>query len=125
MRMNEDKKATLFDSLSKEEKAVSIPYYVHEWEMYRMERINKRLFAAFLVVLVMLFASNLAWVIYEMSYDTYYYAQEATAEGNGDAAALLSTGEGSVTFNGKSEASGEVSGEENQLQESDEGVPDM
>lgn len=123
--MSENKKTTVYDSLSKEEKTVSLPYYVHEGEMTRMERLNKRWFIAFLIVLVMLFASNLAWVIYEMSYDTYYYAQEATAEGNGDAAALLSTGEGSVTFNGKSEASGEVSGEENQLQESDEGVPEL
>lgn len=123
--MSENKKTTVYDSLSKEEKTVSLPYYVHEGEMTRMERLNKRWFIAFLIVLVMLFASNLAWVIYEMSYDTYYYAQEATAEGNGDAAALLSTGEGSVTFNGKSETSGEVSGEEDQLQESDEGVPEL
>lgn len=123
--MSENKKPTVYDSLSKEEKTVSIPYYVHEGEMTRMERLNKRWFLAFMIVLVMFFASNLAWVIYEMSYDTYYYAQEATAEGNGDAAALLSTGEGSVTFNGKSETSGKVSGKEDQLHESDEGMPEL
>ncbi len=123
--MSENKKTTVYDSLSKEEKTVSLPYYVHEGEMTRMERLNKRWFIAFMIVLVMFFASNIAWVIYEMSYETYYYAQEATAEGNGDAAALLSTGEGSVTFNGKSETSGEVSGKEDQLHESDEGMPKL
>ena len=123
--MSESTKATVYDTLSKEEKTVSIPYYVHEGEMTRVERLNKRWFIAFLIVLVMFFASNLAWVIYEMSYDTYYYAQEATAEGDGDAAALLTTGEGSVTFNGKSETGSEVQGKEEQLQQSDEGVPEL
>lgn len=123
--MSESTKATVYDTLSKEEKTVSIPYYVHEGEMTRVERLNKRWFIAFLIVLVMFFASNLAWVIYEMSYDTYYYAQEATAEGDGDAAALLTTGEGSVTFNGKSETGSEVPGKEEQLQQSDEGVPEL
>lgn len=37
----------------------------HEREMTRLEIQCKRWFIAFLVVLVMLFGSNLAWVIYE------------------------------------------------------------
>lgn len=123
--MSESTKVTVYDTLSKEEKTVSIPYYVHEGEMTRVERLNKRWFIAFLIVLVMFFASNLAWVIYEMSYDTYYYAQEATAEGDGDAAALLTTGEGSVTFNGKSETGSEDPGKEDQPQQSDERVPEL
>ena len=87
MRMNEDKKATLYDSLSKEEKAVSIPYYVHEWEMFRMERMNKRWFIAFLIVLAMLFATNIGWVIYESQFVEEVITQEVDT---GDGAAVVS-----------------------------------
>lgn len=40
----------------------------HEREMTRLETQCKRWFIAFMVVLVMLFGTNLAWVIYEMSF---------------------------------------------------------
>ena len=58
------------------DKAVQIPYYVHEAEMYRMERLIKRWFIAFLIVLAMLFITNAVWVIYEMQYETYVLTQE-------------------------------------------------
>jgi len=123
--MSENRKGQIYDSLSNDQKAVQIPYYLHEAEMTRIERLNKRWFIAFLIVLVMLFASNLAWVIYEMSYETFYYAQEAQSD-SGDAAALLTTGEGSVNFYGDArEAGDESSGQENQQQQSDEAVPDV
>ena len=53
-----------------------IPYYVHEAEMYRMERNNKRWFIAFMVVLLMLFATNLGWVIYESQFETVVVTQD-------------------------------------------------
>lgn len=40
----------------------------HEKEMTRLEVQCKRWFIAFLVVLGMLFVTNAAWVIYEMSF---------------------------------------------------------
>ena len=40
----------------------------HEREMTRLEVQCKRWFIAFLVVLAMLFVTNAAWVIYEMSF---------------------------------------------------------
>jgi len=51
----------------------SLPYFVHEGEMARMERANRRWFIAFMTVLIMLFATNLGWVIYEMQYETFSY----------------------------------------------------
>lgn len=53
-----------------------IPYYVHEAEMYRMERNNKRWFIAFMIVLFMLFATNLGWVIYESQFETVVVTQD-------------------------------------------------
>jgi hypothetical protein len=71
--MNNEKKVPLFDNLSDEQKTVSIPYYVHEGEMFRVERLNKRWFIAFMIVLFMLFGTNLGWVIYENQFETYSY----------------------------------------------------
>ena len=82
---------------------MTIPYYMHEGEMARldivhkddkerMERANKRLFICLMVVLGMLFASNIAWVLYEMSYETFYVEQRAESD-TGDSTALLTTGE--------------------------------
>lgn len=49
----------------------------HEKEMTRMETANKRMFIAFLIVLVMLFATNIAWVIYESQFKDVVVTQEA------------------------------------------------
>ena len=49
----------------------------HEKEMTRMETANKRMFIAFLIVLVMLFATNIAWIIYENQFQDVMVTQEA------------------------------------------------
>ena len=48
----------------------------HEKEMTRMETANKRMFIAFLIVLVMLFATNAAWIVYENQFQDVVVAQE-------------------------------------------------
>lgn len=75
-----------------EENAAMIPYYVHEGEMVRMERLNKRWFISFLIVLVMLFATNAGWIIYESQFETVDIDQQvetrdspAVVSGMGDA----------------------------------------
>ena len=45
-----------------------IPYFAHEGEVTRLERINKRWFIAFLIVLVMLFVTNAGWIYYESQF---------------------------------------------------------
>lgn len=110
---------------STEQEAVTIPFFVHENEMVRLERLNKRWFIAFLIAIVMLFVTNAGWIVYESQFETYYYAQEATTE-NAPAIALLNTGEGDVIYNGNDgEASTQNSGEENQQQQSDQNMPQM
>ena len=41
----------------------TIPYFKHEAEMTRLERTNRRLFAAFVIASVLLAASNAVWII--------------------------------------------------------------
>lgn len=55
----------------------------HEKEMTRMETANKRWFIAFLIVLVMLFASNAGWIIYESQFQDVIIEQDGYSEGNG------------------------------------------
>jgi hypothetical protein len=123
--MSESKEKMGFEALSEEQKAVTIPYYLHEGEMTRMERLNKRWFISFLIALVMLFASNAGWIIYESQFETYSYEQEAHSD-QSYAVALLNTGEGSLMYNGNGgEAAGYGASAEDQHQQSDEAVPNL
>ena len=56
----------------------SVPYIVHESSMARMERQIKRLWITVLVLIVMLVATNSAWILYESQMETIY--QEVTQE---------------------------------------------
>lgn len=60
----------------------SVPYIVHEGAMARMERALKRTTIALVVAIVLLFASNIAWLVYESQFDTYYYAQDGEGINN-------------------------------------------
>ena len=57
----------------------------HEREMTRIETQSTRWFIAFLIVLVMLFGTNLAWVIYENSFQDVVVTQEAESGEGGTA----------------------------------------
>ena len=48
---------------------LSIPYFVHEGDMARIERIIKRLVVALIAAVALIFASNAAWLIAWTQYD--------------------------------------------------------
>ena len=58
----------------------SVPYIVHEASMARMERQTKRLWITVLALIVILVATNGAWIWYESQLETIY--QEVTQEAN-------------------------------------------
>lgn len=60
----------------------SVPYIVHESSMARMERQVKRGWIALIVALVMLFGSNIGWLIYEIQFETFYYEQDGEGINN-------------------------------------------
>lgn len=81
---------------------VMIPYFAHEGEMARAERLNKRLWILILILVVALIGSNAGWIIYESQYQTEVYTEEsyeATADG-GSNAILNGSGEVNV-YGGK------------------------
>lgn len=55
---------------------VSVPYVVHESAIARIERHNKRLWIVILVLIGALIGTNLAWIIYENSFEDYVITQE-------------------------------------------------
>lgn len=77
----------------------SVPYIVHESSMARMERHTKRLWIALLVVVVMLFTSNIGWVVYESQFETFCYEQDGEGINNvnlGEQGDLNNVAEGEV-----------------------------
>lgn len=53
-----------------------IPFYAHEGEVTRLERINKRLWIAVLIVFAAFVLSNLAWIIYENQFEDVEYTYD-------------------------------------------------
>ena len=83
-----------------------VPYYFHEKVVDSLERINKRLWIALILVVVMLVATNGAWIWYESQFQDEVVTVEATTDAGGPAIANAS---GEVTFNGESQSDGTAS----------------
>lgn len=64
----------------KHKAAEPVPYIVHEKDMARMERSNKRLWIVIVLLVVLLVGSNIAWTIYESQFETVETVIEAEAE---------------------------------------------
>lgn len=78
----------------------SVPYIVHESEMARMERVNKRMLAIIFTLLFIVIATNAGWIWYESYYIDESWTFEATTEGEGNA---IANGNGEVYYYGESE----------------------
>lgn len=83
----------------------------HEKEMTRLEIQCKRWFIAFLIVLCMLFGTNLAWVIYENSFQDVVVTQDADSGIGGNATIYSGTGDVDV---GQSQTDNQNPGEAGQ-----------
>lgn len=60
----------------------TISMYEHEEEVFRMERTCKRMFITIIILIVLLFASNAGWLIYEGMFDTISYSQDGEGINN-------------------------------------------
>ena len=83
---------------SKNQQVEDVPYIVHEAELARAERSFKRLWAAIILLIVLLFGSNAGWLWYESQFEETTTTIEAEADGGGNAAA---NNNGMVNYNGK------------------------
>ena len=60
----------------------NVPFIVHESALARMERQLKRVWIALIVALSVLFATNIAWLIYESQFETISYRQDGAGLNN-------------------------------------------
>lgn len=72
---------------------ITIDYVAHEAYMARMERVNRRLWIALLVVILICTASNAAWLWRESQYEDVITTTETVTQDTG-------SGSGDNTFNG-------------------------
>lgn len=63
---------------------ITVPYIVHEGEMARMERMNRRLWIVILVLIAALIVTNAAWIYYENQFEDVSVSQEVQQETSGD-----------------------------------------
>ena len=82
-----------------------IPYIVHESEIARLERINKRFWILILTLVILLVGTNCVWIWYESQFQDDVVTVEAQTDSGGPAIANAS---GEVTFNGESESNGQA-----------------
>lgn len=61
----------------------NVPYIVHETAMARNEREKKRLVVALIVAIMLAFATNIGWLIYESQFETLDYSYDYTQDGQG------------------------------------------
>lgn len=82
----------------------TIPYIVHEQEMTRRERTEKRLWLTIILLICLLVGTNAGWIYYESQFEdvvtTTTYEMEADATDGGNA---IVNGDGSVLINGNGE----------------------
>lgn len=69
----------------KEQKEIFVPYIVHESGLAREERSIKRLWIVILVLILLLAASNCAWLVYESQFEVVEQSTtiDATQDGTG------------------------------------------
>lgn len=65
-----------------EKEKTDVPYIVHESEMARADRREKRLWVVIIILIAALFLSNIGWLIYESQFETYYYEQDGDGINN-------------------------------------------
>lgn len=82
-----------------EEKPLSVPYIVYEGEQARSERYIKRLIIAIIIIIAMLFLSNIIWLFSWIQYD--YVSEEVTVDSQSTGDANYIGNDGDI-YNGQS-----------------------
>ena len=79
----------------KQKQAPPVPVVVYEAGMARMERANKRTWIALILAIVLLVASNLAWIVYESQFEDVV---EETYTSEADGGIAIVNRDGSVNY---------------------------
>lgn len=88
----------------------AVPFFVYETEVARNERTTKRLIIALVIAIILIFASNAAWLYAWTQYD--YTSEEVTYSQDGEGINNINTGEQGDINNGPDVHSEEENAEE-------------
>ena len=86
--------------MSDQKDITTIPYFAHEGEMNRLERVNRRQFVLILILIIALVGTNLAWIVYENSFTDV----ETTIEAEQDGSGVNIVGGGDISYGTESES---------------------
>lgn len=81
----------------------NIPYFVHQEDMFHVEKGAKRWFIGWIITFAALILTNIGWLVYESQYQdvvTETYTAETDSGGT-----AIANGDGSVSLNGESDIS--------------------
>ena len=81
--------------MADEKDVMTIPYFCHEGDMNRLERVNKRQFVVILILIIALVGSNLAWIVYENQFEDTVITQTGETDGNGT---ILLNNDGEINY---------------------------
>ena len=82
------------------DKAITIPYFAHEGEMFRLEQIIKKLWITVILLILLLVGTNGVWIWYESQFEeTTTVTQDTSWDGDGN---VVLNGTGEVTYNERS-----------------------
>lgn len=82
---------------------ISVPYAALELAEARHDRHMKRMWVLVLVLVGLLFASNLAWIIYESQFETVETWEEITIDAEQDGEGVNIVGGGDIEYGAESE----------------------
>ena len=105
-----DDKRTMTDK-----QPVTVPYVVYCDTVANYHWVIKRLVIALVIVVALMFASNMAWLWVFQSYD--YSTTETILESDGNSVANYTGGNGGVNYGGESNSAEDDQNETEQLQQ--------
>ena len=83
---------------------IDIPFIVHEAELERADRHNKRLFALCIIMFLAMVMTNVGWLIHETMFeDVVTETIESTSE-TGNAYGVIVSGKNSEAYYGESQS---------------------
>lgn len=80
--MDQKKQTITQEEMNTYREVASIPYVAHEISERRHEKREKRFWGVIVLLIALLFLSNMIWLYVFQSYDTISYAQDGNGNNN-------------------------------------------
>ena len=107
----------MYKGLKMEEDRKAIPYYAYDALSLMANRTNRRLWILCIILIVLLFGTNMGWVIYESQFEEVSTTQRVEQEAEWDSESeVIMNGTGVINY-GESKTDGNNDNEDTQAQD--------